>query len=99
VGSLGCQWCGYCGCGKLREIGGANVTVSRTHTGFSLCFQIITILNRFGAKQGSALFSDTCEKQRLSYPPKFNIAARVAEGPAHFGSLPALGLGKRAPLS
>jgi hypothetical protein len=58
----------------LGETSGANVTVSRTHTGFSLCFQIITMLNRFGDKQGMALFSDICEKQRLSCPPKFKIA-------------------------
>jgi hypothetical protein len=36
-------------------------------------FQIITTLNRFEAKQGRALFSDTCGKQRLSCPPKFKI--------------------------
>ena len=47
--------------------------MSRTHAGFSFCFQIITMLNRFGDKQGMALFSDTCGKQRLSCPPKFYI--------------------------
>jgi len=47
----------------LREISGANVTVSRTHAGFSLCFRIVSTLNRYEAKQGQALFSDTCRKQ------------------------------------
>lgn len=60
--------------GGLGEIGGANVTVSRTDAGLLLCFQIITTLHRFGDKQGRALFSDTCAKQPLSCPPKFNIA-------------------------
>ena len=49
---------------ELAEIGGANVTASRTHTGFSLCFQIIRTFNRFAVKQAGALFSDTCGKQR-----------------------------------
>jgi len=39
-----------------REISGANVTVSRTHTGFSLCFQIISYRNCFEAKQGGLYF-------------------------------------------
>jgi len=60
---------------ELAEIGGANVTVSRTHTGFSFCVQIITTLNRFEAKQGKALFTDACGKQRLSCPPTFNMTA------------------------
>jgi hypothetical protein len=73
VGVLVCPWRTCCGYGKLGEISGANVTVSRTHTGFSLCFQIITTLNRFGDKQGRALFSDTWEQQRISCAPKFKI--------------------------
>ena len=47
--------------------------MSRTHTGVSLCFQIVSTLNRLKAKQGEALFSDTCGKQRLPCPPKFKI--------------------------
>jgi hypothetical protein len=57
----------------ISENGGASVTVSRTHTSVSLCFQIITFLNRFGDQQAKALFSDGCERQRLSCLPKFQI--------------------------
>ena len=64
---------GSCNSRPLARIGEANVTVSRTHTGFSLCFQVITTQHRFDDKQGRALFSDTCGKQRLSCP-KFNIS-------------------------
>jgi hypothetical protein len=74
VGILVYPWSRGCGGERLGEIGGANVTVSRTHAGFSLCFQIISTFNRFEVKQGGALFSDTCEKQRLSCPPKFKIS-------------------------
>jgi hypothetical protein len=70
---LACPRSAWCGYGKLGEISGANVTVSRTHAGISLCFQIDTIVNRLEAKEGRALFSDTCEKQRLSWPPNFKI--------------------------
>jgi hypothetical protein len=73
VGHLAGLRCRCYGCAKLREISGANVTVSRTHTGFSLCVQIIRIFNRFEVKQGGSLFSDTCEKQRRSCPPEFEI--------------------------
>ena len=73
IGILACLWNRCCDAGKLREISGANVTVSRTHTGFSLCFQIIRTFNRFEVKQGGALFSDTYGKQKHSCPPKFTI--------------------------
>jgi hypothetical protein len=73
VGILVYPWSRGCGGERLGEIGGANVTVSRTHAGFSLCFQIITTLIHFEAKQGNVLFSNTCEKQRLSCPPTFKI--------------------------
>ncbi len=45
--------------------GGANATVSRTHAGFSLCFQIFSTTDRLEAEQGRALFSNTCEEQRI----------------------------------
>ena len=41
-GMLVCQWGECLTLSELAEFGGANVTVSRTHTGFSLCFQIIS---------------------------------------------------------
>ena len=73
VGDLICPCSGCCTCKELAEISGANVTVSRTHTGFSLCFQIVSTFNRFEVKQGNVLFSNTCEKQRLSCRPSFDI--------------------------
>jgi hypothetical protein len=48
--------------------------VSRTHTGFSLCFQIIRALNRFEVKQGKPLFSNIYEAQRISRLPKVKIS-------------------------
>ena len=73
--------------------GGANVTVSRTHAGFSLCFQIISTLNRFEVKQGGALFSDTCEKQWLSGPPKFKINQKATLGRRPSGHAASGGVG------
>ena len=69
VGILACH-CGWC-CtfSELAGISGANVTVSRTHSGFSLCFLVDAIQNRFRDKQGMALFSDNNGKQRLIFPP------------------------------
>jgi len=47
---LAWHWGESCSCCESAEIGGANVTVSRTHTGFSLCFQVDVIQNRPGSE-------------------------------------------------
>ena len=57
----------------MEGYGGASVTVSRTHVGIPLCFQINGTLNCLVTAQGRSLFSDSCGKQRLSSPQKFNI--------------------------
>jgi hypothetical protein len=79
--------------GDSANNSGANVTVSRTHTGFSLCFQIIRTFNRFEVKQGGALFSDTCGKQRHSCPPKFKISQKAALGRRPSGHAASGGVG------
>jgi hypothetical protein len=60
---LAWHWGESCSCCESAEIGGASVTVSRTHTGFSLCLQIITTSKRSEAKQGRALFLDTLKAE------------------------------------
>ena len=73
-GNLAWHWGECCSCWESSEIGGANVTVSRTHTGFSLYFQIISYCNLFEAKKGKALFSNTYETQRISCLPMGKIS-------------------------
>jgi hypothetical protein len=70
-------WSRCYGCGKLQQKGGANVTVSRTHEGFSLYFQIVSTFNRLVAAQGRSLFTDTCGAEKLWCATEFKIAGGV----------------------